>query len=82
MVVPAALNSKSAVGVRRAWVLGQMGPSHSFQSLKGRGYLFGIDALDLERDDYVSYSKSAVVVGPWESEMEYSDSDECVYPQP
>jgi hypothetical protein len=76
LVVPAALNNNGAVGVRRAWILGQVRSEKSVLSLEGRGYLFGVDALDLKRDDCVSYSKGAVVVGPGESEQESWDSDE------
>jgi Heterokaryon incompatibility protein (HET) len=63
LVVPAALNNKSAVSVRRAWVVDQVGGQ---QPLKGKGYLFGVDSLDLKRDDNVLYSENAVVIGPYE----------------
>jgi hypothetical protein len=75
LAVPAALNNDGAVGVRRAWILSEAEFSHD-SSLKGRGFFFGIKTLDLNKDDLVSYSKSVRVLGPLESEQEFSDLDE------
>jgi hypothetical protein len=58
LAVPAANNTPDAHYLRRVWIIDKKD-----SSLLGRGYLLGIDALDMEIDDLVSYRQNVKITG-------------------